>query len=421
MRRSYRIVVILVAAFLLLWEGAARAMFMMPDERVPVDRLIANVSKYVERRPKDAKGYYLLGRLHSLAYAKEGQIVEYYSSDEKNGLPGMVPWDTVQVHREGPLARDAAEHLRTSIELYRKAVKMAPKEPLYRLGLGWMIEQQALHAERAATQPATTTAATGPAATSQPSVDALLREAVDQYAKAVDLAIERDANGYIDVGDQPVSGEAADNAIRILRAGRVNDADLLTRLTAAKDRLKDGPSIITPIVFPLDGDRQLADLIEPGKTVTFDLAGDGVARRWPWVKGDVGILAWDPDRTGQITSGRQLFGSATWWMFWEDGYAALDSLDDDGDGLLAGAELAGIAVWQDLDGDGKSGKGEVTPVESLGVTAIGVRSAGRVGDAPFTSRGVRLRDGRWLPSYDWTPRSVAGSVPAEASPPNASR
>jgi tetratricopeptide (TPR) repeat protein len=39
----------------------------------------------------------------------------------------------------------------------------------------------------------------------------------------------------------------------------------------------------------------------------------------------------------------RLFGTVTWWMFWNDGDHALDALDDERDGRLRGAELHGPA------------------------------------------------------------------------------
>jgi len=65
--------------------------------------------------------------------------------------------------------------------------------------------------------------------------------------------------------------------------------------------------------------------------VTFESGGDGVARSWPWVRADTALLVWDPRGAGRIDSGRQLFGSATWWLLWPSGYRALEALDDDGD------------------------------------------------------------------------------------------
>jgi hypothetical protein len=114
---------------------------------------------------------------------------------------------------------------------------------------------------------------------------------------------------------------------------------------------------------------------------------------------------WDPEQTGRILSGRQLFGSATWSMFWPDGYAPLTALDDDGDGWLAGRELAGLAVWCDRNGNGVSDAGEVASLARLGIARVAVRPSGRQEGAPCNPQGMQRSDGTFLPTYDWMPVS----------------
>ena len=102
---------------------------------------------------------------------------------------------------------------------------------------------------------------------------------------------------------------------------------------------------------------------------------------------DAPLLVFDPTHQGRITSAAQLFGS---WAFggqphaaldncrapmagavpWENGYQALATLDQNGDGKLAGAELASLGLWFDANRDGISQQGEVraladTDVETL--------------------------------------------------------
>ena len=112
---------------------------------------------------------------------------------------------------------------------------------------------------------------------------------------------------------------------------------------------------------------------------------------------------------GRIVSGRQVFGSRTWQMMWRNGYEPLAGLDDDGSGFLDRNELAGIAVWFDRDGNGRSNRQEVIPVEKLGVCRIAVHSDGQRDGVPFARRGVTLDDGRSLPTWDWTPTSIPES------------
>ena len=109
---------------------------------------------------------------------------------------------------------------------------------------------------------------------------------------------------------------------------------------------------------------------------------------------------------GKITSGLQLFGNVTWWLFWKDGYEPLAALDNDRNGRLEGAELQGIAVWFDRNGNGIADPGEVVSLRSLGITSIAVHSAGLTDGVPANTNGVQLRDGSSLPTFDWTPTSL---------------
>jgi hypothetical protein len=186
---------------------------------------------------------------------------------------------------------------------------------------------------------------------------------------------------------------------RGIRPDEKDDVERVQRLVEKMANLPIGR--ITPIVFPLDRDRELESLLDGTRTAVFDLDGDLEAERWPWVRPDTGILVWDPDGKGRITSGRQLFGTATWWMLWRDGYAAMDGLDDDRDGRLEGEELDGLAVWRDANGNGVSENGEVVPVSAVGIVSLETRPLLRGIDGPSHPRGVRFSDGRVLPTFDW--------------------
>ena len=96
-----------------------------------------------------------------------------------------------------------------------------------------------------------------------------------------------------------------------------------------------------------------------------------------------------------------MFGSVTFWIFWQDGYEALSSLDDDGDGVLRGAELRGLALWQDRNGDGVSAPGEVCPVEAFGITAISCSTESNSGGMVWNPHGMTFDDGTSRPTYDW--------------------
>lgn len=256
---------------------------------------------------------------------------------------------------------------------------------------------------------------------------AALEPAFEAFARSIDedLTIE----------EQPLRGlralasyEAGQMYLRLVEELNATEGPDCARISERVARVKEGLEeleakpenlAITPIVFALDEPRPLEDLLLPNATVEFDLDGDGDVERWPWVKPDTGILAWDPEGTGEITSGRQLFGTATWWMLFSDGYRALDTLDDDRDGRLAGDELDGLALWFDRNTNGVSEPGEVVPVEAAGVASIATRSTGRAGASPMNDAGVETTDGRVRPSYDWV--TSPAPAPGDAARSTASR
>lgn len=205
------------------------------------------------------------------------------------------------------------------------------------------------------------------------------------------------------------SHEAGIAFIRLIKERDMSDDDResLREVERGIDRLKArnwSGGYITPIVFSFTDHASFAELLEPRAEVWFDLAGTGQPRTWPWLRPTTGILVWDPDGKGRITSGRQLFGSVTWWIMFPDGYRAMDALDDDRNGQLSGFELKGLAVWFDRNQNGVSDAGEVTPIERLGVASLatcGVTGTADDGRSLVHERGMTMTDGRVLPTYDW--------------------
>lgn len=82
------------------------------------------------------------------------------------------------------------------------------------------------------------------------------------------------------------------------------------------------------------------------------------------------LLVHDPEGKGEITSGKQLFGTATFGKEWRHGYEPLATLDRDGDKKLTGDELKGLGLWFDKNRDGISQKGEVQSLAKVKVTAL---------------------------------------------------
>jgi len=185
------------------------------------------------------------------------------------------------------------------------------------------------------------------------------------------------------------------------RLDPVKDADEIAQLNKNSKTLQSMGRAITPIVVPLEPEALWTELVDENAGVTFDLDGSGLPRKWGWITPKAAWLVFDADESGRITSGLQMFGSVTFWIFWRDGYEALSSLDDDGDGVLRGAELRGLALWQDRKGDGVSDPGEVCPVGAFGITAISCRAERHSGGMAWNPHGVTFHDAASRPTYDW--------------------
>jgi hypothetical protein len=135
----------------------------------------------------------------------------------------------------------------------------------------------------------------------------------------------------------------------------------------------DGKIGVTGRTTARDGDRG-----ELGRTVSFDLDGDGIKDEIEWLMGDGdGMLVDDRDggATGAMLTdgeidGKRLFGDERGKYF--NGYAKLQGFDKDGDGKLTGEELDGLKVWID-DGDAKLENGELKTLRELGITEISVK------------------------------------------------
>ncbi|MHC4155819.1 MAG: hypothetical protein ACYST6_12975 [Planctomycetota bacterium] len=432
-----------VALIVLSFGAPAGAMFAAPTP-APIDRLIANTTAYIKEKPNDAHAYYTLARIHYLAFVNKSKLVPTFGretlpkvaedwqgadivyvaryrraeelalkesghdstdavpSEERQRFYQSVEQKRKELEEEGwapeKLAEnDLFEHAGAALENFQTAIKLDSQNALYHLGLASLLEQYVeflgeIEAEQVPQQ----------------FRKFLLSEAKDIYYKAYCLSIKKDLkHRYLPIaGLQSLVGYEAGNAyVRLsenlgdISKGEEKTIAKVKRNVQKLDSLPMGA--ITPIVFSLEKHTSLAGLLAPDVKVRFDLDGDGVSELWPWVKPGTGILVWDPAGEGVITSGRQMFGSVTWWLFFEDGYHALDALDNNRDGFLAAGELEGIRVWFDENRDGISLPAEVVSLADLGIISISTKPSGKDSGCPTSASGITFSDGRTLPTYDW--------------------
>lgn len=128
----------------------------------------------------------------------------------------------------------------------------------------------------------------------------------------------------------------------------------------------------TPLVLKFD-DAQIE--YAAASVETFDISGRGGCLTTDWPSAATPWLAMDLDRNGTIEDGAELFGSGTILpdgSHAQQGFEALSILDTNGDGLITAADerFSELVTWSDHDGDRVGTLDELTPVASLGLSAI---------------------------------------------------
>lgn len=162
-----------------------------------------------------------------------------------------------------------------------------------------------------------------------------------------------------------------------------------------------GRKTVSPLILDLAGTGkiQASDglyLPHPGEfhykhRVLFDFFGNGFPVAMEWVGPQDGLLVM-PKEDGSI-DGTCLFGTASGY---ETGFEQLASLDANLDYKVAGAELAGLKVWQDKNGNARGDQGELTSVQDLGITELSVRNSKMVGSYKMKGNTYKMFD--WWPT-----------------------
>lgn len=403
----------------------ASGMFMRAPE-APVQRLLDNLHAYLHEHPDDAEAHFLVARVNYIAFANQSPTIRSMGEGSAEELPGIVDPKIQWIPEEHQtLDEDAlVAHARAAIVHFMQAIARDADNALYRLGLAGILEQSADYAdligplddlapEEDTEEPKTPVRITKD--DDQPLYDTYIDRAIDENLLAYELGRDEAlAEDHLLHPFLPVAYEAGKAYLRLMAEYRADepDAELVEQINADIAAIDAKPQAITPIIFRVEGQAptHLDELLDPTLEVNFDLDADGTAERRPWVQPDTAILVWDPKREGRITSGKQLFGNMTFFMLFADGYRALDALDNNRDGRLAGDELVGLALWHDRNSNGVSDPGEVTPIEETAVQSIATTPNGREGIHPRNASGLELSDGIRRPTWDW----IAPEIMAEA-------
>ena len=361
---------------LLTTVQSASAKFARPTlKQVPIGRLIENLSAKVDAAPKDAKLRRNLARAHMMAFANKGIDVQTGGFGPKaDGLwfrytPKYVPFTTRPADNDEE-KKNAKKQLDAALGHYREALKLTPDDNVTKLGLAWALDQAGKS-----------------------------DEAKKLYRETIEKAWEKESKTRFGrLGGNYITVEAGGYLVKLLDAEK--DAKEIAEINQRSTKLKSLPRPVTPIAIPLEAGLTERDIHDRTARVQFDADGTGLPNRWTWLNEKAGWLVFDVEGQGQIDSATQLFGNATFMMFWENGYDALSSLDDNHDGTIEKTELTHLAIWHDANSNGISESGEVRPLAYYNIRQLRCDYKRDNDDILVSPRGVVFADGSHRQTFD---------------------
>ena len=118
----------------------ARAKWMAPTQ-IPVARLLKSTIEYVNAHRGDARGYYMLGRINSAAFALDAESIGVYPSDPLPTFPGYAESPVQTRTAAKPISASALKYYSDAVRNYRKATELDPKSAIAWLGAGFECEE----------------------------------------------------------------------------------------------------------------------------------------------------------------------------------------------------------------------------------------------------------------------------------------
>ncbi len=345
-------------------------------EEIPIERLVKNLTELAEKNPKDAKVRFNLARVHAMAYAAKTDKTQIQSGKEAQGAwfgygPKHLPFNVVKTD-DAEKQKAAAAQLELAIKEYTKALELDPAMLPAQLGYAWCLEQ------------------TGKK-----------DEAIKEYRKAIEQGWEKEKDSRGGLDPKWIVAEAGGYLKPLLDAQKDKaEIDLIDERIAI---LNKKPRAVTPIAIPLQANLTASEIEDRAARVSFDVDGTGLPQTWTWIKPNAAWLVYDQRGTGKPESALQLFGNVTFWCFWDNGYEAMRSLDNNQDGKLADGELKYLALWQDANSNGIADAGEVKPLAEHGIIALSCeyqRDSVHADQISFSPAGVTFKNGETRSSYD---------------------
>jgi hypothetical protein len=354
---------------------------------VPTERIIKNLEQNLAKNSNDQFSTHIeLARILTYVYSghHSSQSLETYSGDQKflgtNVNPiskvyfGFAPKPVpLRLQINSQVVTDTAKmSLEKAIDHYQKAIALQVKEKeksIAHLGLGWCFLEKGFK-----------------------------EKAIEQFRIAFDSALPFESGDKVLFWPWSVALESAEYLLQGLDS--VKDKKEINEVTEKKKTLKHVRWDISPIIVPLTQQSQLENLVSNQSTF-FDLDGSGVVKKWKWIGPTAGFLVYLESRTMPVTSGQQLFGNVTFQGIWKNGYRALSSLDDDGNGWIENDELIYLFIWSDINMNGQNELGEILSLSELNIQALNTQHITHHTGIPFSPQGLKLYSGTYLPTYDW--------------------
>jgi len=357
-----------------------------PIENVPIERVTQNLERRANENSRDIETLINLGRVHAMAYALKSETTPVRKPLRPDDSPSNDPEFGVFTSQFAGVrvkpAADAAEtnqarqHLTKAIASYEAAIALDPSNLVARIGRAWCLDQSGDRTR-----------------------------ALAAYRDIMKDAWTKEGSGNLPglQNFMPVTQEVGQYLIALLDPAKdaAEIAEIRSRIARVQRDMRTRP--ITPIIIPLGGNPEVSDLARRSTIVRFDADGSGVERPWSWVSDEAGILIFDKLSQKHPASGLDWFGNVTFFLFWENGYRALDALDDNGDGTISGKELERLSIWQDKNQNGIADPMEVRSLAEWHINELSCRFEWSEDDpdvAAWSPAGARFEDGAVRPTFD---------------------